>query len=286
MQSQIREHPDFESKIKNDPIALLDAIKILIHDHVRAQYPMVSMTEALTWLVNAKQMENEPLLDYVKHFKQLHNVVKSHLGTKILDIFTEQSKEYQKLKDAKKETEMKEAAFNAWIAYLFMRGSDQSKYGSIIKGFNSQFSLGNDQYLKTIQMAMDVLSNHKLDTKFFENKQRKSNQLVARQDEEVPPAASFSQKKDVVCYVCSKPGHTKPECPDADKIPWSKWAINKAMGAMQHTKVNNNDAKDDLDNDLVKLEASTYFWLGIAEIHGQAVEVHVDVYGKWILVHT
>jgi len=129
---------------------LLDAIKILMHDPVRAQYPMVSMTEALTRMVNAKQMENEPLLDYVKHFKQLHDVVKSHLGTKILDTFTEQSKEYQKLKDTKKETEMKEAAFNAWMAYLLIRGSNQSKYGSIIKGFISQFSLGNDQYPKTI----------------------------------------------------------------------------------------------------------------------------------------
>jgi len=34
MQSQIEEHPDFESKIENNPIALLDAIKILMHDHV------------------------------------------------------------------------------------------------------------------------------------------------------------------------------------------------------------------------------------------------------------
>ncbi len=47
MQSRIEEHPDFESKIENDPIALLDAIKILMHDPVRAQYPMV-LTEALT----------------------------------------------------------------------------------------------------------------------------------------------------------------------------------------------------------------------------------------------
>jgi len=28
MQSRIKEHPDFETKIENDPIALLDAIKL------------------------------------------------------------------------------------------------------------------------------------------------------------------------------------------------------------------------------------------------------------------
>jgi len=41
MQSRIGEHPDFENKIENDPIALLDAIKMLMHDPVQAQYPMV-----------------------------------------------------------------------------------------------------------------------------------------------------------------------------------------------------------------------------------------------------
>ena len=217
MQSQIEEHPDFESKIKNNPIALLDAIKILMHDPVRAQYPMVLMTEALTRLINVKQMENEPLLDYIKHFKQLCNIVKSHLRTRLLDTFTEHSEEYRKIKDMQKQTKMKEEAFNAWMAYLLIKGSDQSKYGSIIKGFISQFSLGNDQYPKTIQMVTDVLSNHKLDAKFFENQQRKHHQSAAKQEEQVPPAASFSQKKDVVCYVCRKPGHTKPECPDAKK---------------------------------------------------------------------
>ena len=66
MQSRVETHPDFDNKIKNDPIALLEVIKILMHDTVRAQYPMVSMTEALTRLVNVKQFDNEPLLDYVK----------------------------------------------------------------------------------------------------------------------------------------------------------------------------------------------------------------------------
>jgi hypothetical protein len=76
MQSRVEEHPEFETKIENDPIALLEAIKSLMHDPVRAQYPLVSMTDALTRFVNVKQMDNEPLLDYVKRFKQLRDVAK------------------------------------------------------------------------------------------------------------------------------------------------------------------------------------------------------------------
>ena len=96
MQSRIEEHPDFDSKIENDPIALLESIKTLMHDPVRAQYPLVSMTEALIRLVNVKQMDNESLLDYVKRFKQLRDVAKSHLGSKVLDTFVEHSEEYRK----------------------------------------------------------------------------------------------------------------------------------------------------------------------------------------------
>ena len=50
MQSRIEEHPEFEMKIEDDPIELLDVIKTLTHDTVRAQYPIASMTDAYTRL--------------------------------------------------------------------------------------------------------------------------------------------------------------------------------------------------------------------------------------------
>ena len=48
IQHRIEEHPDFESKIRDDPIELLAAIKILMHDPARAKYPYASLTEAIT----------------------------------------------------------------------------------------------------------------------------------------------------------------------------------------------------------------------------------------------
>ena len=36
MRSRIEEHPDFVTKIEDDPIALLEAIKVLVHDTVCA----------------------------------------------------------------------------------------------------------------------------------------------------------------------------------------------------------------------------------------------------------
>ena len=47
MQLRVEEHKDYESTIKNNPIKLLKAIRVLMHDPARAKYPLASMTEAL-----------------------------------------------------------------------------------------------------------------------------------------------------------------------------------------------------------------------------------------------
>ena len=45
MQARIETHPKYESKIQDNAIALLEVIKTLMHNPVRAQYPIASMHE-------------------------------------------------------------------------------------------------------------------------------------------------------------------------------------------------------------------------------------------------
>jgi hypothetical protein len=137
------------------------------------------MTDALGRLVNIKQQENESLLNYVKQFKQLQDVVKSQMGNKFLNEFVEHLPMYSTT-DAPTQLIMKTEAYSKWMVYLMLRGSDQTKYGSLMKRFVSQFSLGNDQYPKTITTVTDVLSNHKLDQRYYEN--QKKNQELSRDD--------------------------------------------------------------------------------------------------------
>ena len=63
MQHRIEEHPDFDSNTQNNPIKLLKAIKITMHDPIRAKYPYASLTEALMRTLNIKQLEHENLID-------------------------------------------------------------------------------------------------------------------------------------------------------------------------------------------------------------------------------
>src|SRR5210317_2487808 len=170
MQSRIEEHPNFESTIEDDPFELLKVIKTLMHDAVRAQYPYIAMTDGLTRLLNIKQQENEQLLDYVKRFKQTRDVTKSQIGTRLLDTFIEYQEDYINETDDDEKKTMKIDAYEKWMAYLLTKGSNPVKYGTLHKNLISQFSLGNDQYPKTITAATDVLSNHRIDQKFYDKR--------------------------------------------------------------------------------------------------------------------
>ena len=99
MPHRIEEHPDFESKIQNDPIELLKAIKIVTHDPIRAKYPYASLTEVLMRTLNIKQLEHESLIDYMKRFKQSRDVLKSHIGGDILNKFVKNLPEYQQARN-------------------------------------------------------------------------------------------------------------------------------------------------------------------------------------------
>ena len=65
----------------------------------------------------------------------------------------ENTREYQDETDATKQKELKKIAFDKWTAYLLIRNSDQSKYGSLLNGLLSQFSMDNNQYPKTVTAA-------------------------------------------------------------------------------------------------------------------------------------
>ena len=79
----------------------------------------------------------------------------------IFNKFIENMPEYWDETNAMKKDQMKKDAFGKWIAFLLIRNSNQAKYGSLKSGLISQYSMGHDQYPKTIMAATDILLNHR-----------------------------------------------------------------------------------------------------------------------------
>ena len=101
MQQRLEEHPDFED-FEDDPIKTLEVIRNTTHDTVRAQYPMVSIVDALARWLNVRQYDEEDLVEYTKRMKQLSDVVKSMIGDSILHEYAKGLKVYKATSDVLK----------------------------------------------------------------------------------------------------------------------------------------------------------------------------------------
>ena len=194
-----------------------------MHDTVRAIYRLHSITEGIARLINVKQQENEYLMDYVKRFKQLRDVVKSQIGTKILDEYVSRQQAYKNLGgDPIKEDDMKIEEWDSWMAYCLLRGADQNKYGSLMKRLAQSYSLKTDDYPNTITGAVEALSNHKLDQKFFDNQKKqkdKSKNLVKEESSDVKIEETSFNQSTIKCYCCGEEGHGNNICPKKDQLP-------------------------------------------------------------------
>jgi hypothetical protein len=90
-------------------------------------------------------------------------ILEFHLGGPlILEKYVRTMTGYDQTNDSKTSELIKQAS-ESLFAYLYWENADQDKYGTILNNLNSQKSLGNDQFPRTIVKTNNVLSNHKFD---------------------------------------------------------------------------------------------------------------------------
>ena len=146
MQQRIETHPDYATRIEDNPIVLLEEIQKLMHETVRAQYNMLTFVEAMEALVTIKQKDGEELLDYVKRFKQIRTTYKSYLGTSLFNDHVATLPEYIAAVDDAARNTIKAETFEAFSALLILRGADEKEYSKLTEQLNMQKSMGQDQY--------------------------------------------------------------------------------------------------------------------------------------------
>jgi hypothetical protein len=136
-----------------------------------------------------------------------------------LEKYVRTMEEYD-INDAEKTSMMITKASEGSYPFMYLENADKDKYGSILNNLNSQKSLGNDQYPRTIVETNNVLSNHKFDINKGKKQEQKHHKRKPKEDkdeEEVTPL-SFAQMEGK-CYCCRKPGHKSPDCRSKEKIP-------------------------------------------------------------------
>jgi hypothetical protein len=77
MQNRIEQHPEYASKIKNNPVELMLAIQASMHETVRAQMSILTLFSALTKFFTYKQKEDMTNAEHLKGFKEHRDVFKT-----------------------------------------------------------------------------------------------------------------------------------------------------------------------------------------------------------------
>jgi Reverse transcriptase (RNA-dependent DNA polymerase) len=238
MQNKIEARTDYVTTVKSNPIELLKAIKQHALNYQEHRYEMSIILDALRALINLKQKENETLQEYTKRFKTSRDVLESHIGGPIeLTKFMKNMKDYDK-SDNEKVEKCRKQAFQQFLAFTYLDNSDKAKYGSLFTGLQTQQSLGNNQYPRTITEANNVLSSHRFDNpgKKTQEKPEKTKEGGTNNKKEEMPEMSFAMLEGK-CYCCGKGGHKSPACRYKDR-PKEEWAINKAK-VKEQSHVNN-----------------------------------------------
>ena len=163
MQDKIASRSDYDSLVYNDPIQLLRAIKEHSLNYQDTRYEMSIISDAFRSLFMSKQKDGESLQDYTRRFKMSTEILESHVGGPIiLEKYVKTMTGYDSTNVSKTDELVKKAS-ESLFAYLYLENADQDKYGTILNNLNSQKSLGNDQFPRTIVETNNVLSNHKFD---------------------------------------------------------------------------------------------------------------------------
>ena len=132
------------------------------------------------------QQHEESLNDYAKRSKYNGDIVKNLIGDSILHTYIKTTDAYSNA-NSKDRKEMLDESFECLSTYILLRGADSAKYGTLMKNFVSQYSLGNNQYPTKRSAGIDALSKHTFDEKYNERKKRmaeKNKYKGKRKDDE------------------------------------------------------------------------------------------------------
>ena len=86
MKDKLEPLSDFSAKLSRDPVALLLAIKVQMHDTVRAQYCKWTRITATEKLFSFRQ-QDLTLADYITHFKELRDIFVTQNGNGFNDTY-------------------------------------------------------------------------------------------------------------------------------------------------------------------------------------------------------
>ena len=248
MKDKLEQLSDYASTLSKDPVALLKAIKLQMHDTVRAQYSEWTRITAMEKLLSFRQQDLS-LAEYIIHFKELRDIYVTQNGTGFNNSYVASQTEGFNELTLDEKIKLQKEAYDRWIAIMFIKHADMRQYGSLIDDLQASFARNCNEYPRNLEKAIDLLDSRKLDSNFKSqastlDKASKSKSNPTEKDKK-KPETSFTQNKTSTfkCHCCGSPDHTPSNCPLKDKVPRSEWfkeTGRKPSNKPSHTQTDSN----------------------------------------------
>ena len=121
VKERLESQPDYDSKIRDHPIAALQQISVLAHNPMRGRYHYACIYKLLELLLNIQQKDNKLVVTYKDTFKQNAEVLKTHLPTSIVDSYVQSTDAYTKLTTDKECQQLKKEEEEKFLMYVLLR---------------------------------------------------------------------------------------------------------------------------------------------------------------------
>jgi hypothetical protein len=151
MKNKVESLQGYDSiEANDDVIKLLNGLKELTFKIHAVQYGYWTICQTVRRVLTMRQQDNELLAEYYKRFALCVNVAESQWGTLV------------PLAAATNETDEKTSR-DKFITCVFLAGVDTKKYGRLKTELNNAYVAGQNNYPKTVESAVAMLSHYMSD---------------------------------------------------------------------------------------------------------------------------
>ena len=220
----VEQQPDFETKIKDNPVALLEILKSLAHEGgAVSAYRCPTIVTTLERLVTLRMNDDEHPSQWKHRVTAECDAVTQLMGDTWLEGVIQDDEDYKQAADPDAKDKLASKLWDEVQAYMILHGAQPQKYGQLKRDLRQSAVLKDEKYPKNKEDMTEALVRHTWDRTWYDykNKQRQQqrDQSRVRSSGNEATMAQNTNCNKVVCFCCGKNDHVATSCPKRDEIP-------------------------------------------------------------------